>query len=75
MNTKIQGDKGRIYLTVSTIKVIEERIKIAKNWGWPSGIVVKFTCFTLEAWGSLVQIPGVDLCTAYHAMLWQASHI
>ena len=44
-------------------------------WVWPGGTVVKFTHSTSVAWGSLVQILGVDLCTAYQAMLWQASHI
>ena len=41
----------------------------------PSGAVVKFTCSTLAAWGSQVQIPGADLHTAGQAILWQASHI
>ena len=40
---------------------------------WPDGIVVKFACSSLTARGSQVQIPGTDLCTAYQAMLWQAS--
>ena len=30
-------------------------------WGQPSGVVVKFTCSVLAAWGSWVRIPGVDL--------------
>ena len=38
------------------------------------GAAVKFTCFALGAWGSLVRIPGADLCTTSQAMLWQASH-
>ena len=29
--------------------------------GWPGGAVVKFTHSALVAWGSLVQIPGVDM--------------
>ena len=31
------------------------------SWGWPSGIVVKFTCSTSAAWGLRVRIPSVDL--------------
>ena len=37
--------------------------------------MVTFTCSTLVALGSPVWIPGVDLCTAYQAMLWQLSQI
>ena len=44
-------------------------------WGQPSGAAVKFTHSTSVAWGSLVWIPGADLCTACQAMLWQASHV
>ena len=33
-------------------------------WGWPGGIVVKFEHSASAAQGSLVWIPGVDLCTA-----------
>ena len=40
------------------------------NRGWPSGVVVKFACSTLAAWGSWVQIPGMDLDTAHQAMKW-----
>ena len=29
--------------------------------GWPGGAVVEFARSTLVAWGSLVQIPGVDM--------------
>ena len=36
-----------------------------------SGLVVKFTCSTLAAWGSQIRIPGADLHIAYQAMLWQ----
>ena len=45
------------------------------RWGQPSGAAVKFACSASAAWGSLVQIPGVDLHTACQAMLWQASHM
>ena len=31
------------------------------SWGWPSGVVVKFRCFTLVAQGSQVWISGADL--------------
>ena len=43
--------------------------------GQPGGVAVKFMHSALVAWGSPVWIPGVDLRTAYQAMLWQASHI
>ena len=46
-----------------------------ENKGQPSGLEVMFACSASVAQGSLVQIPGADLCTAYQAMLWQASHI
>ena len=39
--------------------------------GQPSGIVVKFACSALVAWGSWVWIPGADLHIAHQAMLWQ----
>ena len=39
--------------------------------GGPSGgTVVKFARSASEARGLLVQIPAVDLCMAYQAMLW-----
>ena len=40
-----------------------------------SGVVVKFVHSALVAQGSLVRILGRDLCTAYQAVLWWASHI
>ena len=43
--------------------------------GLPGGAVVKFTRSALVAQGSPVQILGAYRCTAYQAMLWQASHI
>ena len=49
---------------------------VAKLWGLPYGIVVKFTCSTSVAQGLQVWIPGVDLHTAQqakHAVV--ASHI
>ena len=49
--------------------------KRAREGDQLSGTIVKFTCSALTAQGSLVWIPGVDLCTACQAMLWQASHI
>ena len=39
--------------------------------GQPGGAAVRFAHSSSAAWGSPVQIPGVDLCTAYQAMLWQ----
>ena len=41
----------------------------------PSGAAVKSTSSALAAQGLPVQIPGVDLHTAYQAVLWQASHV
>ena len=43
--------------------------------GWRGSVVVKFSHSASAAQGSPVQIPGVDLHTAYQAMLWQASQI
>ena len=45
------------------------------NTGQPSGAAVTFARSALAARGSLVQILGADLHTAYQAVLWQASHI
>ena len=45
-------------------------IKSMDARGWFNGIVVKFMCSALVAWGSQFQIPGTDLHTAH-----QASHI
>ena len=39
------------------------------------GTAVKSTGPALAAWDLPVWIPGADLCTAWQAMLWQASHI
>ena len=36
----------------------------------PGGAAVRFARSALAAWGLLVRIPGVDLCTACQAMLW-----
>ena len=41
------------------------------SWGWPAGIVVKFTRSALAARGSLIRILGADLHTAHQAMLWR----
>ena len=42
-----------------------------KHYGdWPSGIVVKFVCSALVAWGLQVRILDVDLHIAHQAMLW-----
>ena len=43
-----------IQIQVSTI--LEEN----EIGDWPSGVVVKFPCSTLAAWGLLVQILGAD---------------
>src|SRR3712207_2934236 len=44
-------------------------------WGQPGGTAVKFARSASAALGSLVRILGVDLRTAWQAMLCQASHI
>ena len=41
--------------------------------GQLGGLVVKFVCSTLVAWGSQVQIPGTDLHATHQAMLWLVS--
>ena len=51
---------------------IYSMIKKCDVRGQPSGIAVKFTTLL---WQPRVQILGMDLHTAYQAMLWQASHI
>ena len=48
----------------------ETMVKDEKLWGQPSGIVVQFTCSTVAAQGSWVQIPSVNLHTAHQAMWW-----
>ena len=46
-------------------------IKVKRLGGWPSGVVVRFSCSTLMAQGSAVRILASDLHTAHQAMLWQ----
>ena len=46
-------------------------LKVAP-WGLSGGVVVKFACSASVAWGSWVQIPGLDLHTTdSSAKLWQ----
>ena len=40
-------------------------------WGQPGGVLVKFGHSVSAAWGSPVQIPGMDLHTTHHTMLRQ----
>ena len=47
----------------------------SEPWGWPGGKAVKFMPSASVAQGSLVRIPGADLCTTCQTTLWQASHI
>ena len=49
--------------------------KVVQGWGWPSGVVVKLVHSTSAAWGSQVQILGMDLYSAHLAMLLVAFHI
>ena len=44
-------------------------LKTAGNQGLAGGVAVKFALSDKVDWVSLVQIPAVDLYTAYHAML------
>ena len=44
-------------------------LKYYQIWGADLGVRVEFKCSTLAAWGSPVQIPGMDLRTTYQAML------
>ena len=46
-----------------------------KGWGWPSGLVVKFTHSASAAWGLKVQMSGVDLQIAHQSHTVAASHI
>ena len=57
------------------IAAVTKSTEKPRNWGWPSGVVVKFSHSAAVAQGSLVQILGADLHTAWQAMLWQAFHI
>ena len=43
--------------------------------GQAGGTAVKFAHSASAAQDSPVWIPGVDLCTAWQAMLWQVSHM
>ena len=45
-----------IYLIVRTVN-----LKRTPTWGWPCGIVVKFSALHFSCLGLQVQIPGVDL--------------
>ena len=67
--------KNEIYLYVLTWKDLHNTFSEKRMlWGRPGGTAVKFVCTTAAARGSPVQIPSVDLCTAYQAMLWQLSY-
>ena len=46
--------------------------KLAKRsaMGRPIGVVVKFMCSAVAAWGLCVWTPGVDLYASHQAMLW-----
>ena len=48
----------------------EEAIE-GNQGGWPLGTAVMFTRSTLAAWGSPVQIPGMDIRTTCPVMLWR----
>ena len=62
-----------IYNLLSCGVTYNKRLKMPLS-GWPSGVVIKFTCSTLVAQGSQVQIRGVDLHTAHQAMLCSIPH-
>ena len=69
---KILKEKKSFNLDFNTKK---KYLSKTKEWGQPSGTVVKFTCSALVAQNSPVQILRVDLCATCQAMLWQVSHI
>ena len=46
------------------------QIKSMNCWCRPSGEVVKFACSASAAWGSRVQILGMDLHSVHQVMLW-----
>ena len=50
-------------------------IKISIYVGASPVVQWLFVHLALVSRGSPVQIPGVDLCTPWQAMLWQASHL
>ena len=52
----ISGSKVTVH-----IRITWRGYKNTKFWGWPGGAVVRFTRSTLMAWGSPVQILGVDM--------------
>ena len=39
------------------------------DWGRPGRVGLRFTCSASAAWGSLVEIPSVNIHTTYQAML------
>ena len=43
--------------------------------GCPGGVAVGFAHSASATWGLLICTLGMELCTTYQAMLWQASHI
>ena len=69
------SERGRLMILVSGCKLQGHSMYQDYYTGWLGGAAIKFTRSALVARGLLVQIPGVDLHTAYQAMLWQASHI
>ena len=48
---------------MDTIHKILGAVKNLTCWGWPSGVMVKFVCSALVAWGSQVQILSSDLAS------------
>ena len=60
-------------MAVITVVSVTNNNNVIK--GWPGGAAVKFAHSASATWGLPVWIPGVDLCTAWQAMLWQASHV
>ena len=65
----------RLHLSENLDKQISGKSITEITRGQPGGIAVKLARSASAALVSLVQILGRDLCTAYQAMLWQASHI
>ena len=66
---KVQQGKGEV--EKADRHYVSWLIKINKNRGRPSGVVVKLAHSTSAAWSLQVWIPCADLHTAHQATLWQ----
>ena len=55
-------------------KKTRKQIKKENLRVWPSGVVVKFARSALAAWGSWLQIPGMNLHTVCQAICGSILH-